>query len=426
MGYEMSNCLSKQNTESSALAGRKRAYRYVATVLSAVCLSASMATSAGTLEQAKRIHDRIAGVPPTEDVLLDMKAALDADASVGGFNAAMIALEDDNFYNVTLKNWVAPWTNEEQTAFVALNDYTATVIGIVRDETDYRQVLYGDILYIGDPALGLPGYANNNNSHYEALEDGGYSLKDNLVLRSQASVTGLPADATAGVVTSRAAAKAFFSAGTNRANFRFTLLNHLCMDLEQVNDTSRVPDRVRQDVSRSPGGDARIFLNSCVGCHAGMDPLTQAFAYYDYEYDADNDPTGENGAIDYNAEGEIDEETGTRVKEKYLINSTTFAYGYVTTNDQWDNYWRVGQNKALGWDEELPGSGQGARTMLQELAHTQAFAQCAVKKVFKTVCLRDPADAPDRSQVDTMVSSFNSNHNLKTTFAEAANYCKGE
>ena len=65
--------------------------------------------------------------------------------------------------------------------------------------------------------------------------------------------------------------------------FRFTLLNHLCMDLEQVHDTSITPDHIRQDVSRSPGGDSRVFLNNCIGCHAGMDPLAQAYAYYNYD-----------------------------------------------------------------------------------------------------------------------------------------------
>jgi hypothetical protein len=89
-------------------------------------------------------------------------------------------------------------------------------------------------------------------------------------------------NATAGVMTTRAAARAFFIDGTNRAMFRFTMLNHFCNDMEQVLDTTRSPDRIRQDVSRSPGGDSRVFLNNCVGCHSGMDPLAQAFAYYDY------------------------------------------------------------------------------------------------------------------------------------------------
>src|SRR5690606_969631 len=132
----------------------------------------------------------------------------------------------------------------------------------------------------------------------------------------------------------------FFIAGTNRAMFRFTLLNHLCRDLEQVHDTSLVPDRIRQDVSRSPGGDSRVFLNSCMGCHNGMDPLAQAFAYYDYEYDIDSDPEGINGRIHYNTASDIDPDTNSRVEKKYLINASTFRYGFVTPDDRWDNYWR--------------------------------------------------------------------------------------
>ena len=96
-------------------------------------------------------------------------------------------------------------------------------------------------------------------------------------------MTDLPPAAIAGILTTRAAAEAFFVAGTNRAMFRFTVLNHLCMDLEQLKDGGRPADRIRQDVSRSPGGDSRLFLNNCIGCHTGMDPMAQAFAYYNFD-----------------------------------------------------------------------------------------------------------------------------------------------
>lgn len=392
-----------------------------------VAFVAAVAVDAGTLEQAKRIHDRLAGVPPTEDVLLEMKAELDGNDSNpddDGVEAALIAMENDAFYSVTLKTWAAPWTNREQNVFVPLNDYIATVIGAVRDGIDFRTILYGDILYVGNNS---PAYSNSSNAHYEALEASGASLKDDQILqqRVQSEVTGLPSEATAGVVTSRAASKAFFIAGTNRANFRFTLLNHLCVDLEQVHDTSRIPDRIRQDVSRSPGGDARVFLNNCVGCHSGMDPLAQAFAYYNYEYEPE-DLTGENGRLVYNTEGMTDPDTGTRVQAKYHINSATFPYGFVTPDDRWDNYWREGVNHSLGWDESLPGSGNGAKSMLTELAHSDAFARCQVKKAFKAVCLREPGDAEDRGEFNNMVSSFTSGgYNMKMVFAEAADYCKG-
>jgi hypothetical protein len=388
-------------------------------ILSAlVLLLAGAGSYAGPLEQAKRIHDRLAGVPPSEAVLKQMASELEAG---NGEAAAYLAMQNDNFYDITLKTWAAPWTNREQSAFVPLNDYIATVVGLVRDEADFRQLLYGDIIYIGQGIT--PAYSAASNAHYETLEREAVSLQDALVQQPQSSVTGLPPEATAGVLTSRAAAKAFLIAGTNRANFRFTLMNHLCVDLEQVKDASLPPDRIRQDVSRSPGGDARVFLNNCVACHSGMDPMAQAFAYYDFVYE--NDP--DSGRIDYNSAGETDPATGTRVKAKYHINSATFPYGYVTPNDNWDNYWRQGVNQRLGWDEALTGSGAGAKSMGQELAHSAAFAQCQVKKVFRTVCLRNPADATDRSTLDNLLATFTGNgYNLKQVFAQTADYCKGD
>lgn len=386
-------------------------------------LTVSMASHAGPREQAKRMHERLAGVPPKPDVLDEMAGEI---SSGNPEAAAFIAMENDGFYNVTLTTFVAPWTNEAQSPFVPLNDYTATVVGMVRDGVDFRQVLYGDILYVADSALGLPPYSVSNNDHYEALEEGGFSLQATLKQVPQSRRNGLPADATAGIMTTRAAARAFFSAGTNRAMFRFTLLNHLCRDLEQVNDITRPPDRIRQDVSRSPGGDSRIFLNNCVGCHSGMDPLAQAFAYYDYEFDMNADPDGALGRLVYNTVGETDPETGTRVQAKYHINSQNFEPGFVTPDDSWDNYWREGPNRALGWDPNLPGSGAGAKSMGRELAHSEAFAECQVKKVFRNVCLRPPVDSADRSQIHSMVSSFKSSgYDLKQVFAESAVYCRG-
>ncbi|HEX5419772.1 MAG TPA: hypothetical protein VFY39_07215, partial [Gammaproteobacteria bacterium] len=208
----------------------------------------------------------------------------------------------------------------------------------------------------------------------------------------------------------RAASEAFFIAGTNRAMFRFTLINHLCTDLEQVHDVTVIPDRIRQDVSRSPGGDSRVFLNSCIGCHAGMDPMAQAFAYYNFN--------GTTGRLEY---------TPGSVQEKYFHNATTFPDGFVTPDDSWDNYWREGQNARLGWDPNQPGSGKGAKSLGKELAGTQAFAQCQVKKVFQAVCLREPGNSADRSEIATMTSDFETGgYRLKSSFAEAAVYCMGD
>ena len=383
----------------------------VRTFVIALCLVLTGVNSAFAADlerrQAKRIHDRIAGVPPSKTVLDDMEDAIVAKNPAG---AAIMAMDNSAFYNVTLKNLATPWTNEEQTLFAPLNDYTATVIGMVRDNIPFNQLLSADLVYVGDPALGLPDYSMSNNDHYEQLEAQGVDLKSSLVAEKQSIVSTLPESATAGVMTTRAAAEAFFVAGTNRAMFRFTMLNHLCNDMEQVKDTTRSPDRIRQDVSRSPGGDSRIFMNSCAGCHSGMDPMAQAFAYYDFD-------EGSN-SIQF---------TPDEVQDKYTINADTFKYGYITPDDRWDNYWREGQNALLGWDDFLPGSGKGAKSLGVELGNSEAFARCQVKKVFKTVCLREPGNGTDRDQVDSMTAAFKaSNYNLKTVFSDAAVYCMAD
>lgn len=391
-----------------------------------VCLALllTLPVMAGPREQAARMHDRLAGVPASDSVLDDMASHI---AAGDDFSAAMIAMDNPAFYNVTLKHWVTPWTNEAFDVYAPLNDYTATVIGLIRDDADFRDVLSADVLYVGDTALNLPAYSTTNNQHYEAMEENVVDLQAHLQQTTQSAETGIPADATAGVLTTRAAAKAFFKDGTNRAMFRFTLINHLCTDLEGVADITRAPDRVRQDVSRSPGGDSRLFHNNCVGCHSGMDPLAQAFAYYNYDYDADSDPDGEQGALVYNRSGMTDPETGLRVQAKYWINSNNFVHGYITEDDAWENYWREGYNQHLGWDPALPGQGNGAKSMGRELAHSEKFATCQVTKVFEEVCLRKPQDAADRSQIAAMTSAFASDgYRMKPVFAGAASYCKGE
>jgi hypothetical protein len=379
--------------------------RVAAAAALALSLCATGLVHAGAREQAKRIHDRIAGVPPTAAVL-DQMATLVGNGDAQG--AARIAMQSKSFYNATLKNWITPWTNRDQTVFAPLNDYTATVIGMIRDDVDYREVLSGDILYVG--GNGLPAYSPANNGLYEQLEDTDADLSSTSVLvrTTQSGRTGIPAAATAGVMTTRAAAQAFFIAGTNRAMFRFTLMSQMCKDMEQVQDVHLPPDRIRQDVSRSPGGDSRIFLNSCIGCHTGMDPLAQAFAYYNF-----NETTGR---IEY---------TEGQVQPKYLINQDNFKPGYVTPDDGWTNYWRQGSNTVLGWSA-TGGSGNGAKSMGAELANSAQFARCQVEKVFRTVCLRPPVNSADRAKVNDIITVFRNGYRVKDVFAETAAYCKGQ
>src|SRR5262245_7385487 len=80
----------------------------------------------GPREKAARIHDRLAGVPADEATINSMATKIAAGDAVG---AARDAMDNPNFYAVTLKNFVAPWTNRDQNAFVPLNDYMTLVMG---------------------------------------------------------------------------------------------------------------------------------------------------------------------------------------------------------------------------------------------------------------------------------------------------------
>ena len=376
----------------------------------------AMPANAGDREQARRIHDRLAGVPASDTVLAQMEAVMAGGSDPlcpsgvsGPACAAYIAMEDTNFYNVTLKNFAAPWTNRDQSVFVPLNDYIATVIGLIRDDEPFNELFSRDITYVGRNGVVPATPAGNNNDHYAQLEVNNVNLRDELEPTQQSGVNNIPTGATAGVLTSRAASEAFFIAGTNRAMFRFTMVNHYCADMEQLHDPALPPDRIRQDVSRSPGGDSRLFLNNCVGCHTGMDPMAQAFAYYNYDETS--------GALQYSAGS---------VQSKYYNNDLNFPSGYRTPDDHWDHSWRQGQNSYLGFDGALPGSGDGAQSLGAELGNSQAFAACQVKKVFRAVCLREP-DLPDNGTVDQITATFRgTGYRMKQVFADTAVHCMGQ
>ena len=386
---------------------RARLHYVVVLLLSVVLMTPA---EAGYREQAKRLHDRITGVPPTEAVLQSMADAIDPSLPGNATSAAYIAMDDPNFYNVTIKNFAAPWTNRDRSVFVPLNDYIATVIGMIRDGRPFNTLLSDDVTYIGRAGLVAASPSPANNDHYEQLEANNANLMEALEYERQSLIQGIPPAATAGVMTSRAASEAFFVAGTNRAMFRFTVLNHLCNDLEQLHDPKLPPDRIRQDVSRSPGGDSRLFLNNCVGCHTGMDPMAQAFAYYNFDEDS--------GALEY---------TAPNVQPKYFNNDANFPQGFRTPDDKWDNYWRKGQNAYLGFDPSGTGTGAGAKSLGEELGNSHAFAACQVKKAFRAVCLRDPENQQDRDKVDEIVATFRgTGYQMKQVFADTAVHCMGQ
>jgi hypothetical protein len=360
-------------------------------------------------EKAYILHNRLTGVPGTNAVLDLMEASI----VQGNYEAAAEeAIKNKNFYNVTLKNWVKSWSNRDQNPRVEFNDFVATVVGMIRDSgtkdavtnlptMPFDQVLYGDILYkVNGQAT---AYAANSNDHYRNAENAGANLMTDLVRGTQSGSNNLPADAIAGVMTTRTAGENYYQAGTNRRMNRYMFINFLCKDYEELHDISIPDNHVERDVERNPGGDSRTYLNKCVGCHAGQDALRGAHAYYDFN----------NGAVTYSA--------GAVVGKITRVNS--FSDGKRTINDSWTNTWAQGKNASLGW--RTVTSGNGAKSLGRMLARSRAFSVCMANKVFKQVCIKDAKSVADKSVIESLATSFEAGqeYNMKKLFVKTSAGC---
>jgi hypothetical protein len=152
-------------------------------------------------------------------------------------------------------------------------------------KSELDQAYFDNALYI--PSLDkviVTNRVKESNSHYQSLETLGIDLSDREVFQKTTQLEKLHRndEAIAGLLSTRAFGKAYYSAGTNRAALAFSMKYFFCKDMEELNDTT-IPDfRNRRDVDRSPGGNSSIYKNRCVGCHAGMDALAGAFSYYDW------------------------------------------------------------------------------------------------------------------------------------------------
>jgi hypothetical protein len=394
------------NLEESRLA-RASAVGALCTLAVISCLTprpAHAAVGVATADPATSIllYTRITGVPPSQATLNSMVAAPTPQA------AAAIATAAPQFYNVTLRNIFAAESNRDQSVFVPLNDYTTTAIGMVHDDIPYNTALSADILYTLKGVS--PAASPADNLHYQTADTQALDISANLVKTTQTATYGYPAGAVAGLITTRAGAIQHFDAGTNRRGYSINIVNQTCHAMEQITDTSLPSDRVRQDVAASPGGDSRVRLQSCLGCHSHQDPMAGAFAYYNFD----------------ETKGQLVYTPGT-VQPKYFINSSNNPYGYVTVDDSWESRMRLGgaDTNIFQFDPTLPGKGNGAASFGQEIAGSGAFATCQVQKAFKAVCLRAPSSSQDVNEITTLVNvSFKgSNYKLKQVFADAAIYC---
>jgi hypothetical protein len=364
-------------------------------------------------DQAKRLHDRLTGIPPTEAILDQMEQLILQNNAKGAAalatNVTANPVGGKAFYNLSLVRWSAPMTNKDETPRVRFDDFQATIVGLVRDGRSFKEALTANVVYAGPtPTVvtnGVAAYAANNNTHYENLEGRDYHA----LLQSTPQTTLVPTVTdTAGLLTTRSWAASYYSGGTNRRSTRFAFKNFLCKDMENVTDASRPDDKVRRDVDRAPGGNRDDYLTTCKGCHAGMDGLSNAWAFVDF-------PAATNQLTQ-----------SATVVGKMNINNTVYPNGAVVNSAGWVNYWTVGNNATqLKWRGNTFMNGVGIRSLGQALADTGAFSDCMAKRTFEYVCAR-PAVSSDNTTLAQLAQSFEAkNYNLKELFEDSAVRCLG-
>jgi hypothetical protein len=382
------------------------------------------AFSAGTddLSKAKAqvafVYKRLAGVPASNADVDTWGAGLVAAADKTAYLTDVVAkaaTENDKFYSVTVLNFAQIEASEDRSlsdgsgptnSIGVLNDLTATVIGMIRDEKDYRAILSDDVLYIPTGATYAPGTNAIYDTLYANVKNGA-PLGSALTATTQTGATGLTVQA--GIFTLRGFGSVYYDAGTNRAPFRFALLNYTCRDLEDYSDVSRADIYVRRDVDRAPGGDATKYRTECVGCHAGMDPLANAFAYYNFV-----PPAQANQAAAITI--------ATAPVAKVNQNNDVFPGGAVVTDDSWMNLWLEGTNSALGWDATKT-KGNGVKSFGEMLASSKMFPECMAKRVYKTVCLKEGTSNTDKAAISKLAGEFSKTYNMKDLFKDAAVDC---
>lgn len=344
-----------------------------------------------------------------------------------------LAVQQPQFLNVTVKNFGLQMSTREETIRLPLNDFTAAIIGVTRDETDARELLYGNFYYRGPDSVNgktIPSNLYSNflisNSHYENLDDGRIDFGSVLTrVNGQKVVQSFRSDEAlevlvdnpdpAGVLTSRTWIEAHAVAGTNRRPVEYTFREFLCIPIEQWADATASDIRIGRDVDRFPGGEHVKFQTTCKACHTGMDGFRGAWARWDFR----------NNTMIMSLVNGSGANSTTRVMNKMNQNSSVYPGGYVTRDESWVNNAVLGTNATtFGWrglDGRSPASeGKGVNSFGRLVANSQRFSTCMSKRVFEAVC-RKSLGPEDLGVFKAMGTQFEGmNYNLKRLFQLAA------
>jgi hypothetical protein len=390
-----------------------------------------------SMYRAQTIFTRMTGVktPIDNPVIGEMADLIDSNRSM---DAAALTISDPNFYNITVRDMAAKMSTREEVISTTLNDFIATVVGVARDKVDARALLNSDLVYIADPTkAAVPSNWSRDllqsNRHYESLQDGKFDLKKVLMPSNQMIFDGTTSVAhpdPAGLITTRAFMSAHAVAGTNRRLVEYAFRQFLCVPIDKWADSNGSDAPVGRDIDRFPAGSHSKFTTSCRSCHSKMDPLRGAFAYVTFSNNFAKHSMIVNALplntlpANFNEDNNMGMATGLRagdsaattlpslgnvnfVTKKMNHNDHVFPGGRVITDNSFANAatdtW--GQNY-FGWRGKT--SGKGMKEFGTMIANSEQFSRCMAKRVFTSVCKREPQSFDD-SLIKTAAQEFETN-----------------
>jgi hypothetical protein len=358
--------------------------------------SPTVADSTDYGDQARTISSRIRnGVPFAWDDprLNQMTVLLQTGNALG---AADIATQDRDFLEQTVRQLAAPMLNLNQDPTDnAMNDALALILGSVRDNRYFPEVLYTTAQYV------IRGQRFSSTRQNLAAWDPTLSnLTTDLVRIDDGTDPmgyGLPPDDRSGVITTDKWAQQFDSAGTNRRNIKGLMqFSGLIIDDVRAENPNLV--YIARDVTRVPDPFQPMrFFTYCAQCHGTIDAMRDAFFHVDY------------GAVAGGGMGIVPVPGGAA---KYAINTDKFPGGHVTTDTSWQMRMDPGLQSSLGWPQ-TDLSGGGIHSLGVAWSKFRSFHQGMVNRVAALVC---PGVTLDASSLNALTSSFEKDGNLRTLF----------
>jgi hypothetical protein len=399
--------------------------------------------------EAQWMLERLTGVKwaADEPLIAQMAQKISAGDRTG---AAALAIQKPQFLNVTVRDMGLKMSTREETVREKFNDFAAGLIGVVRDDIDGRELLYGNFYYRANTSVLASSDFEllTSNAHYETLENQNRDLGAVLVrvngqklIQSNAGAIGANSD-PAGILTSRTFLAAHAVAGTNRRLVEYTFREFMCAKMEDWADTGAPDGFIGRDIDRAPGGVPQRFQTTCKGCHTSMDGFRGAFAKYDYREAtiaatlvSSPSRIGDSPAELTNPDNLTDGAGGVAKKmnrpNENGVTTVLFETGFVTRNDSWvNNAIRPGNALRFGWRGLAPSgasaaNARGVNSFGRLIANSVRFPQCMSKRVWEAVCKHQLSKGEmELLQVSLGMAFEGSGYNFKELFKTVAAHPK--